>query len=792
MAYIPALLIFVLCFLLSANANAQRNHSNVIHLGSSLSPAANRTSWLSPSGVFAFGFYQSRDGFAVGIWLINQTEKTIIWTANRDDPAVSSKATLDLTRDGQLLLRTNEQGREVPIADVTEPAASAAMLDSGNFVLYNKTSDVIWESFDFPTDTILGNQSLSAGNSLVSSVSQSVQTSGRFRLDMQDDGNLVAYPVNSSTAQYDAYWSTRTALTDDVQLTLNRSGLLFLQIGESGVHVLAKSSYSDKNNGIIIHRATLDVDGIFRLYSHHFGGNNNSSMLMEWSALPNQCQVNGFCGSNSYCSGMGNKAVCNCYPGFDFIDSSNKFLGCYRNFDDNACRRSKDPAMLYSVVPFENMWLGNYPYSVVQMIKKEDCRKSCLEDCNCGAVLYGDDDCTKYKLPLIYGRESENTSDTAFFKVIRENIIAAPPPVPLAPKVVTESKRGLILILAISFGFISSLCIIFAIYSFIRYRRQVFGYRRLSENANLGLTEEFTLRSFSYDELEKVTCGFKEELGRGPFGAVYKGTISGGNKAVAVKRLEKVVEEGQREFQAEMTAIARTHHRNLVRLLGFCIEGSRKLLVYEYMSNGSVADLLFKGEMRPSWRERVKIALDVARGILYLHEECEVRIIHCNIKPQNILVDETGTAKISDFGLAKLLLPNQSRATTGAEGTSEYSYWAPEQQKNALISEKADTYSFGIVLLEIVCCRSSIEVKAATADEIMLSSWVYQCFVTGKLDKLVEDENVDFVTLERMVKVGLWCIQEDPDLRPSMKNVILMLEGAMHIPVPASPVVSLL
>nr|POE46710.1 g-type lectin s-receptor-like serine/threonine-protein kinase lecrk1 [Quercus suber] len=186
------------------------------------------------------------------------------------------------------------------------------------------------------------------------------------------------------------------------------------------------------------------------------------------------------------------------------------------------------------------------------------------------------------------------------------------------------------------------------------------------------------------------------------------------------------------------------------------------------MTNGSLADLLFKAKKRPLWEERVRIALEVARGIYYLHQECEVHIIHCNLKPENILMDDTWTAKISNFGLAGLSVPNQTRTTMGIEGTSGYS--APEWQKNALISVKADIYSFGVMLLEIVCCRSNIEVNVSTADEILLSSWVYNCFVVGELDKLVEEENVDMKTLERMVKVGLWCIQEDPALRPPMKN----------------------
>ena len=789
MASIPVLLL-LLVFILPDQTNAQRHHSNVIIvLGSSLSPSANHTSWLSPSGHFAFGFYPKDDGFAIGIWLVNQTEKTIIWTANRDDPPVSSNATLDLTRDGHLLLLT-EQGRSKSISNVSESATSAAMLDSGNFVLYND-SNVIWESFDFPTDTILGGQNLSAGSKLVSSVSISDRSSGRYLLLMQNDGNLVAYPVNTSDDANDAYWSSNTYyIRYSAELILTRLGLLFLNNSEFGERILTKCSYpQDKNGTSIIYRATLDPDGIFRLYSHHFKSDNSySTMLVEWSNLTNQCEVGGFCGLNSYCSGKGSFAVCKCYPGFDFINTKNKFLGCHQNFSEDDCGSSKDnnPAKLYKITSLHNVSWSDYPYSVIPM-EEEGCGKSCLEDCNCGAGLYTGDDCRKYKLPLRYGRirNESKYSATAFFKVSigSTNISDRPHK---GHDVLIESKRHLILILCIVLGSVSCLCLALATSSFLFYRHKFGRYRKLSENVNLGLAEEFSLQSFSYNELESATDGFKEELGRGSFGAVYKGVISRGGKAIAVKRLEKGMEEGEREFRAEMTVIAQTHHRNLVRIVGFCIEGPKKLLVYEYMKNGSLADLIFKAERPPIWKERIRIALDVARGLFYLHEESEVRIIHCNIKPQNILMDDNWTAKISDFGFAKLLMPNQSRATMGAEGTS--AYLAPEWEKKSFMSLEADIYSFGIVLLEIVCCRKSIEVDVSTADEIILSNWVYNCFAAGELDKLVEaDGNVEFRTLERMVKVGLWCVQDDPALRPSMKNVILMLEGTINIPVPPSP-----
>uniref|UniRef100_A0A7N2MJR6 Bulb-type lectin domain-containing protein n=1 Tax=Quercus lobata TaxID=97700 RepID=A0A7N2MJR6_QUELO len=474
MASIPVLPL-LLVFLLPVHANTQRNQSNsdIILLGSSLSPNANRTSWLSPSGLFAFGFFPQDDWFAIGIWLVNQSEKTITWTANRDDPPVSSNATLDLTIDGKLLLRTGK-GSEKSVANVSDPATSAAMLDSGNFVLYGKQSHVIWDSFDVPTDTILGGQNLSSGNNLVSSVSISNHSGGHYTLNMQTDGNLVAYPVHNTNGAIDSYWSTATF--GDVQLILTRSGHLFIYGIELGVHNLTNSSYA-KKNGTTIHRATLDADGIFRLYLHHFKSDNTSSMLVEWSALQNQCEVNGFCGLNSYCSVMGRKADCYCYLGFDFINTSNKFLGCYQNFSEEDCGRSNDTVVQYHVTSLQNMSWRDSPYSVFSTTE-EDCIKSCQEDCYCGAVSYMGDDCSKYKLPLRYGSIDSAKSNTAFFKGNRSIEVR---------EVSIGSKRSPISIISVSLGSVSCLCIVLATSSFLVYRYKLDGYRKLSENLNLEL-----------------------------------------------------------------------------------------------------------------------------------------------------------------------------------------------------------------------------------------------------------------------------------------------------------------
>ena len=290
--------------------------------------------------------------------------------------------------------------------------------------LVGNDSHTIWESFNFPTDTILGGQSLFDGDELVSSVSISDHSSGHYLLSMQMDGNLVAYPVNTLDDRNDAYWASGTYNEGPgVQLKLTRFGVLFLHYGllEKKL-ILAKSSYPNKNGTTTIHRLTLDADGIFRLYLHQFKSDNSSSMLIEWFALPNQCEVGGFCGFNSYCSSRGSKAECKCYPGFNFINDSNKFLGCHEKFNEDDCIRSKDPAVLYNVTSLQNLWWSDCPYSVMPM-DKEDCGTSCLEDCNCGAVLYTGDYCSKYKLPLRYGRINANKSTTAFFKVESSNSV---------------------------------------------------------------------------------------------------------------------------------------------------------------------------------------------------------------------------------------------------------------------------------------------------------------------------------------------------------------------------------
>ncbi|KAE8706881.1 putative Receptor-like protein kinase 1 [Hibiscus syriacus] len=830
------LLLFVVVSL-HFNVIAQENEPNIILPGSILYAGKHPRSWPSPSGHFEFGFYRQGSGYAAGIWLVGRPENTTVWTANRDDPPVSASSTLEFTAQGTLLLRT-ENGAQKIIANTSSSgsADSACMLDMGNFVLYQSRT-VVWESFDFPTDTILGGQNLRSDhnllipsvsrsnyagdqnlrrghnqlisgvsrsnyaggqnlrggeprsiyargqnlrrdhNQLISSVSRSNHASGQFLLSLQTDGNLVAYVNNSAELDAsDAYWSTRSTGYPFSVLNLNTRGVLTMssESDHYGERLVANGSTTG-NQTMIIYRASLDPGGIFRLYSHQLENNTISNI---WKNVDDACDVNGHCGLNSYCSSKGDDFGCYCYPGFTLENT--KIQSCSQNFTVDGCESRKDLLIQYNITTLENMeWAGD-PYSVKHNLDKEECKKACEEECSCGGVLYSIPNCNMFRLPLKYGKRHENINTTAFIKVIIRS------PSEIRPTLINESNRSLILTVGLSLGSVASLSFVMALCSFLLYRHRVRSYEKLSENTSQVLTEQFTLRSFTFNELDEATHGFDDELGRGSFGPVYKGILPGDGKSIVVKRLPKVNEGETDHIRTEMIVIGRTNHRNLVRLLGFCMEGSRKLLVYEYLSNGSLADFLFNMNGRPVWKERARIALDVAKGILYLHEECETCIIHCNLKPHNILLDDSLTAKISDFGLAKLLKPNHTRSTSGTKGTEWYS--APERQSSASVSEKVDVYSFGVILLEIICCRSNIEVEVCSADEILLSTWVYNCFVGGELNKLVEgEEEVDMRMVERFVKVGLWCIQDDPTLRPLMKNVTLMLEGTMNVLIPPSP-----
>ncbi|XP_042031873.1 LEAF RUST 10 DISEASE-RESISTANCE LOCUS RECEPTOR-LIKE PROTEIN KINASE-like 2.5 isoform X3 [Salvia splendens] len=288
---------------------------------------------------------------------------------------------------------------------------------------------------------------------------------------------------------------------------------------------------------------------------------------------------------------------------------------------------------------------------------------------------------------------------------------------------------------------------------------------------------------YSYSDIKKMTGGFQDKLGEGGYGSVYKGKLRSGFH-VAVKLLGKSRGSGQ-DFMNEIATIGRIHHVNVVKLVGYCAHGSKRALIYDFMPNGSLEKYLFNRDktISLSWDTKFEIAVGVARGIEYLHRGCDVQILHFDIKPHNILLDDDFIPKISDFGLAKFFSTDKTTVTmTAARGT--IGYVAPELISRSIgaVSYKADVYSFGMLLMEMVSLKKDLIGNNDNSSQYF-PNWIYDYFNQGKDIEVVnsgDDENYDDSWRKygrKMTIVALWCIQMCPDHRPSMNKVLEMLEG---------------
>lgn len=284
---------------------------------------------------------------------------------------------------------------------------------------------------------------------------------------------------------------------------------------------------------------------------------------------------------------------------------------------------------------------------------------------------------------------------------------------------------------------------------------------------------------YSYAVIKKITNLFQEMLGEGAYGTVYKGTLSN-EIHVAVKVLNDSNDDGE-EFINEVAAMGRIHHVNVVRLVGFCADGFRRALVFEYLPNQSLDKLIFpasfKDNITLNWKKLHDIAMGIAKGLEYLHQGCDQQILHFDIKPQNILLDHNLNPKISDFGLAKLCSKEKSVVTmTEARGTM--GYIAPEVLSSNFgkASHKSDVYSFGMLLLEMVGGRKNFDAKANTS-QVNFPEWIHQQLNQGEELKIRIEEDDDIVIVRKLAIIGLWCIQWNAADRPSIKVVTQMLEG---------------
>ncbi|KAI5065624.1 hypothetical protein GOP47_0020319 [Adiantum capillus-veneris] len=345
----------------------------------------------------------------------------------------------------------------------------------------------------------------------------------------------------------------------------------------------------------------------------------------------------------------------------------------------------------------------------------------------------------------------------------------------------TDCKSGNMKAIAVGVSVAAiSLLVLVGIAFHYRHRYGVFANRKLRKLLKLDGVNENALE-IPYSALSAATQSFRTKIGRGASGQVYRGLLCDGNE-VAVKVLLSSMVHTDEQFLNELATIGNIHHMNIARLVGYCFNKTRRILVYEYVSNGSLDKYLFATGEEPgilvlNWKQRFKIALGIAQGLSYMHEDCRKCIIHCDIKPQNILLDGTYCPKIADFGLARLLKREESKVYTHARGTP--GYVAPEFWSMGFghLSAKFDVYSFGMVLLEIVRGRRALqEFNPYSNEEAELNS-----FVSVWIDERMQHD-VDVEQARTCTQVALWCIQEDASIRPTMSSVVQYLQGTATVP----------
>ncbi|KQK07015.1 proline-rich receptor-like protein kinase PERK1 isoform X2 [Brachypodium distachyon] len=297
----------------------------------------------------------------------------------------------------------------------------------------------------------------------------------------------------------------------------------------------------------------------------------------------------------------------------------------------------------------------------------------------------------------------------------------------------------------------------------------------------------FSKSTFTYEELVRATDGFSDAnlLGQGGFGYVHKGVLPNG-KEIAVKQLKLGSGQGEREFQAEVEIISRVHHKHLVSLVGYCISGGKRLLVYEFVTNNTL-EFHLHGKGRPvmEWPTRLRIALGAAKGLAYIHEDCHPKIIHRDIKSSNILLDFKFEAKVADFGLAKFTSDNNTHVSTRVMGT--FGYLAPEYASSGKLTEKSDVFSFGVMLLELITGRRPVD-SAQTYMDDSLVDWarplLMRALEDGNYDELVDARlGKDFNPNEiaRMIACAAACVRHSARRRPRMSQVVRALEGDVSL-----------
>uniref|UniRef100_A0A6N2N8W6 Receptor-like serine/threonine-protein kinase n=1 Tax=Salix viminalis TaxID=40686 RepID=A0A6N2N8W6_SALVM len=712
---------------------------------------------VSADGTYELGFFspgKSKNRY-LGIWYGKISVLTAVWVANRETPLKDSSGAVRLTSQGVLVL-LNGGGSIIWSSNTSAPARNpiAQLLDSGNLVVKEEGDDnlenSLWQSFDYPGNTLIPGMKI-----------------GRNRKTGME------WYVTSWKSPDDPFRGNITAIL----VPDGYPELIVLEDSKKD-----SSSWAMEWRAVQWHAPIESGD-----VQHLLWIEQTQSWFLYETANTDNCESYALCGANGFCS-INNSPLCSCLNGFvpkvlrDW-DKTDWSSGCVRK---TALDCSTDGFRKLSGVKMpetRKSWFN-------RSMDLEECKKTCLKNCSCTAytnldIRDGGSGCLLWFNDLIDIRTFIHNQQEIYIRFAASDIDNSD-----SAKVNTKSKvkKWVVATTVFSAGILFiGLCL--ALYVLKKKQKKNSDLQRRS-NDN-GMKEELDLPLFNIDELACATDNFSEsnKLGEGGFGPVYKGTLTNGQE-IAVKKLSKNSRQGLDEFTNEVKHIVKLQHRNLVRLLGCCIQRDETMLVYEFLPNKSLDFYIFADETQSlllDWPKRYNIIKGIARGLLYLHQDSRLRIIHRDLKTSNILLDCEMNPKISDFGLARSFGENETEANTNkVAGTG---YIAPEYANYGLYSLKSDVFSFGVLVLETV---SGYRNRGFSHPDhhLNLISHAWILFKQGRPLELVAKSKVEARHISealRSIHVGLLCVQENTEDRPLISHVVLMLGDEKELPQPRQP-----
>ncbi|OWM77614.1 hypothetical protein CDL15_Pgr017012 [Punica granatum] len=522
-------------------------------------------------------------------------------------------------------------------------------------------------------------------------------------------------------------------------------------------------------NTSIFSRMVIDASGVIQRSTWQARDNRWNKF---WTAPVEQCDYYKFCGPNSNCNPYDtDQFACTCLPGFEPRSPADWFLrdgsgGCVMSSGASTCHSRE------GFIKVDHVKIPDTSQAHADMsLSLKECELECLKNCSCTAYASADESrggfgCLAWYDQLLDTRTFSDIGQDTYVRVDAA-VLAR-----LTKKKGSPVKRSIVAIISASLILVLLLPIfLFVMKKRIRRRRHVTSsaaYFEDDESRNRKDLEEDSRKSdltfFDLSTIAGATNNFSfvNKLGQGGFGSVYKGELDNGEK-IAIKRLSKYSGQGVEEFKNELKLIAKLQHRNLVKMLGCCIQGEEKILIYEYLPNKSLDSFLFDEEKRHllDWRKRFDIASGIARGILYLHQDSRLRIIHRDLKASNVLLDSSMNPKISDFGMARICGEDQTQGNT-RRVVGTYGYMSPEYAMEGLFSIKSDVYSFGVVLLEIISGKRNNSFYEENAS-CNLVGHVWELWKEGSCLDIVDPLMCDMYPereVLRCIQIGLLCVQQ--------------------------------